>query len=269
MIQSPFALKAGDTFLLRSQSSKLETLNYTARFSDERGKNVWDEEIAVQAATDDRLIAQSTYRVDSDRHMIWMKCSDQLEAAIERGTTFIEVYLSKGQTKPYYTFIGDYLYTDHYPQWPGKIVERGPGGGEGRFLLNPIVNAEAVGADFIVDIGPPANEIWKVHELKIKYKASAGVGSRSIATTRLDEDGVGIWSLAAMAPTASQDADIYMTDILIGERGSITPVDIAVEIQTRPFMLPKGHRIRLEDTADISATDAVSVFGVVEAWLGI
>ena len=164
--------------------------------------------------------------------------------------------------------LADYCYNGYSPTL-GVFHEPGPGGGEGNFLLNPIINAEATGADFLVDLGPPTNTIWKVHELKIKYKASAGVGTRSIATTRLDEDGVGIWSLAAMAPTASQDADIYMTDILIAERGSIAPVDIAMEIQTRPFMLPEGHVIRLEDTADISATDAVSVFGVVEEWLVI
>src|SRR3990167_3069176 len=151
----------------------------------------------------------------------------------------------------------------------GKFVEPGPGGGEGNFLLNPVLATTATGADFILDVGPASNAIWKIHEMKIRYTASATVGTRNVRLTRLDEYGVVLYAIADQAPTANQILDYIFTDILIAERSNPIDSNVAVEIQIRQYLLPEGHVFRLEDTGDISATDTVAVFGVIEEWLVI
>ena len=218
------------------------------------------------AAPSDRVPVTTDVATDVDGDVVALTI-EALTAGTKRGQVYARAFVSVyGVTT---SLCAGYVYDEHDVTL-GTFVEPGPGGGEGMYLLNPIVNALATGADFIVDLVAPANTIWRVHELKIKYKCSATAGARAIAYIRIDEDGLGMWSWAAQAGTANQDVDVYLNTMLIGERGSVAPVDVALEIQNiAPWIWPEGHGIRIEDTGDISATDAVTVNGVVEEWLVI
>lgn len=230
--------------MLKSASGHVQPvqLGFTTGFS--RAIEPKDE----GAALDDSEVVGAFVRIDES-------------VAVKRGQLYARLRVVDGPT-----LCKGYVYDGHTVDL-GQFVEPGPGGGEGNFLLNPVLATTATGADFILNVGPASNAIWKIHEMKIRYTASATVGTRNVRLTRLDEDGVVLYAIADQAPTANQILDYIFTDILIAERSNPIDSNVAVEIQIRQYLLPEGHVFRLEDTGDISATDTVAVFGVIEEWL--
>ena len=76
---------------------------------------------------------------------------DAVTAGIKRGTVYVVVQLASYAVT--LTVARGYVY-EGVPLVLGQFIEPGPGGGEGSQLLNPVLAATAVGADFILDLLP-------------------------------------------------------------------------------------------------------------------
>ena len=196
---------------------------------------------------------------------------DAVTAGIKRGTVYVVVQLASYAVT--LTVARGYVY-EGVPLQLGQYIEPGPGGGEGSQLLNPVLAATAVGADFILDLTVPTNAYWNIHHLDVLYQAAAVAGTRNVIVSLLDEDSreMGVYTTTGqIGPITGQSARIILTRF--GDPTTNRPqpgtgnATTSRFLQSGPIRMSEGYAIRVEDIGDIEATDTVAFFGVIEEWL--
>jgi len=283
----PLRLNKGDVLFLRSQASVLATLNYTARFADLKMERQWDEPLADQATSSTRtVITQDTYVVPDDRYLVWLKVSDQLSTNVFRGTLYIEVYVGKGDAKPFYTLIGDYLSTEHYPQWPGDIVERGPGGGDGFVSWIALFTNRAGDAAALATALALTNTIRKVTAIVHYYNASADAATRTfqrgylrlpggtLPTGFASSDATITSDIAAdVTLTASEEGMLYADaqGMVRNDNGTPTKESQATNPSPLPLLLVESDPTEYvtRTVTNGNANDTQSAYARIEEWLQI
>jgi hypothetical protein len=113
--------------------------------------------------------------------------------------------------------------------------------------------------DFVV----PAGEVYKVLWINVHFWANANVGNRRVGVQVLDPTGAVIFqSDAAVVQTANLTC---WYDFAPGVPDGPTTINAMMNVPLpAEFKIPSGCTLRVLDTAAISLTDDMYVYGVVE-----
>lgn len=192
----------------------------------------------------------------------------------KRGQCYVAMWVVDGEGGGVNTkeqTIGDYAFGLHTPTL-GRIVEPGPGGGDGVIRSISVASTELVAAGNIIQ-AVPTNATWKTHSLDLRYTATATVGTRNVLVYRRDGTTIKEY-LAREDLTASQVGDFHLYSRAIGEwndtSGTRSGANVIWYGQISDYPMPEAYDFFIEDLGDVDVTAPADAFVaelVVEEWL--
>ncbi len=140
-----------------------------------------------------------------------------------------------------------------------------------RFMRNPVLAAETLGADGLVRFVTPENSFRILRHIRIIYTSSAAIGARTISVQIQPDGGTGtanassaIRAILGLAGAAGAQSSAHIGIVGENVQSDGDGANIDTFQLNEPLPLPEGWAVEVDDTADISAADTVLMRGSIE-----
>lgn len=105
----------------------------------------------------------------------------------------------------------------------------------------------------------PTNEFWAILWAQAILDSAAGAGNRKMTLQVQDADGNSLFLVCAGTTQPINKTYTYCFAPGVAREGSFTQNQILIPIPAAGFYVPPGGALRIYDSADISATDDLTV----------